>query len=101
MEALRTGVELHAFFPTISGLPLAALLLADDGEAGRAVEVYAAASTYGYVSNSVWFEDVVGQHIAAAAADLPPEAVAAAQERGRGRDLWKMAQELLEELGKG
>jgi hypothetical protein len=33
---------------------------------------------------------VVGRHIAAVAASLPPEVVAAAQERGRARDLEAM-----------
>jgi hypothetical protein len=33
------------------------------------------------------------------AAALPPEVVAAAQERGRARDLWTTAQELLQDFG--
>ena len=45
------------------------------------------------------FEDVAGQHIAAAAATLPPEVVTAAQERGRARDLEATVAELLAELG--
>jgi tetratricopeptide (TPR) repeat protein len=98
-EALRTGVEIRAFFPLVLGVPLAALLLADEGEAERAVEVYALASAQPFVAHSVWFEGVVGQHISAAAKGLPPQVVAAAQERGRTRDLWEMAEELLDELG--
>jgi hypothetical protein len=35
---------------------------------------------------------------AALAATLTPEVVAAAQKRGRARDLWATAEELLEEL---
>jgi hypothetical protein len=50
------------------------------------------ASRYPYVANSRWFEDVASKHIAAAAT-LPPDAVSAAQERGRARDLWETAQE--------
>jgi hypothetical protein len=51
------------------------------------------------VANSRWFEDVAGRHIAAAAAaQLPPDAVAAAQERGRVRDLWATVEQLLAEL---
>ena len=50
------------------------------------------------MAHSVWFEDVYGKQIAAAAKGLPPEVVAAAQERGRARDLWATAEELLEEL---
>jgi predicted ATPase len=102
-EALQTGVELHAFFPLIYGLPLVALLLADKSACStlgveRAVEVYALASRYGHVANSRWFEDVAGKRIAAAAATLPPEVVAAAQARGRARDLWATAEELLTQL---
>jgi hypothetical protein len=50
------------------------------------------------VANSRWFEDVVGQHIAAIAATLPPDVVTAAQGRGKARDLWATAEELLTEL---
>ena len=64
----------------------------------RAIELYAVVSRYPYVANSRWFEDIAGQHIAAAAESLPPEVVQAARERGRARDLWKTAKELLAEL---
>lgn len=50
------------------------------------------------MANSRFWEDVVGKHIAAAAATLPPEVTAAAQERGRARDLWATVEELLTEL---
>jgi hypothetical protein len=62
------------------------------------VELYALASRYKYVANSRWWEDIVGKHVSAIAATLPPEVVAAAQERGRARDLWATAEELLAEL---
>jgi hypothetical protein len=51
------------------------------------------------VAKSRWFEDVVGRQIAAVAATLPPDVVAAAQERGRARDLEATVAELLVELG--
>jgi hypothetical protein len=38
------------------------------------------------------------RQIAAVAETLPPEVAAAAQERGRARDLWQTAEELLKEL---
>jgi hypothetical protein len=96
---LKTVVELlpgwwcHCYVPAI------ALLLADEGETERAVELHALASRYAVVANSQWFDDVSGKHIAAVANTLPPEAVAAAQERGRARDLVATMEELLEELG--
>jgi hypothetical protein len=49
------------------------------------------------VANSRLWEGVAGKHIAAVAATLPPEVVAAAQERGRARDLWTTVEELLAE----
>ena len=45
-----------------------------------------------------WFGRVAGKHIVATAERLPPEVVAAAQERGRARDLWQTAEEFLQEL---
>jgi hypothetical protein len=75
-----------------------ALLLADLGKGERAVEIYALASRYGFVANSHLWEDIAGHEIAALAATLPQEVVAAAQERGRARDLDTTVQELLVEL---
>lgn len=79
-------------------LPAAALLLADLGEHERAVEIYALASRYPFVANSRWFELVFGRHIEAVADTLSPEVVAAARERGRARDLYATAKELVAEL---
>ena len=75
-----------------------ALLLVDRGEVERAVELYALACRYPFVANSRWYEDVAGKHITAAAATMPPEFVAAAQERGRARNLETTMKELLAEL---
>jgi tetratricopeptide (TPR) repeat protein len=97
-EALGLGLEIRHIWTLVDAFPPAALLLSDKGEAERAVELYVLASHYPYVANSRWFEDVAGNHIAAAAATLPPEVVSAAQQRGRARDLWETAEELLEEL---
>ena len=83
----RLEGEAWAFWSLICAMPACALLLASQGEAARAVELYTLASQSPYVANSRWFEDVFGKHIAAAAERLPPEVVAAARERGRARDL--------------
>ena len=97
-EALRIATGTEEFWPPVYVLPALALLLVDRGEVERAVELYGLASRYPHVANSRWFEDVAGRHIAAAATVLPPDAVAAAQERGRARDLWDTVKELLAEL---
>ena len=97
-QALRFAAETKAVLSILYALPAAALLLAHDGEIEHAVELYALASRYPFVAHSRWFEDVAGRHIVAAAQALPPDAVAAAQERGRARDLWDTVEELLTEF---
>jgi predicted ATPase/DNA-binding CsgD family transcriptional regulator len=85
-----------AWFPvqmiTLVGL---SLLVADEGQAERAVELFSLASRYGFVANSVWFRDIVGQTITTAEAELSPEALRAARERGRALDLDDTIGELL------
>jgi hypothetical protein len=99
-EALRTAAEIKLFRPFLFLLPGIALLLADQGEKERAVELYGLASRYEFVGNSRWFVDVAGRHITAVAATLPPDVVTAARERGRARDLDGTVTELLGELEK-
>jgi tetratricopeptide (TPR) repeat protein len=101
-EALRT-VECAggcAFsLPMVSDVFLAGgLLLSDRGEAERAVELFSLAYRLPHVSNSRWYADVFGKHMAAVEETLPPDVVAAAQERGRARDPHAAAAELLAEL---
>jgi hypothetical protein len=98
LEALRTIAKIGAFAPSLFSLCLIALLLADRGEVERAIELYALASRYPFVANSRHLEDTAGKHIAALAATLPPDAVAAVQTRGRARDLEATVAELLMEL---
>ncbi len=91
---LRKAVEFRRFTPLMFALSGLALLLADEGEAERALELYALAARHPVVANSRWYK-----HIVAVAATLPPEVVAAAQERGRARDLEAAVAELLIEAG--
>jgi tetratricopeptide (TPR) repeat protein len=98
-EALRAAAENRIHLMLQYSLTGSALILADSGDTQRAVEIYAlAASQLSHVANSRWFEDVIEKHIAAAAVTLPPDVVAAAQERGRALDLWDTAERLLDEL---
>ncbi len=100
-EALRLGAKLGAMIPVAFALPGIALLWASSGQAERAVELYALATTIPLVRSARWFKDAAGRHIAAAAAAaaLTPDAVAAAQARGCARDLKATVAELLAELG--
>jgi predicted ATPase len=95
-EGLQIAAEFQAVTPwCVLAQAAMALLLANQGKKEQAVELYALVSCHPYVANSRWFEDVTGRHIAAVAATLPPEVVAAAQERGRAGDLWITAAKLL------
>jgi predicted ATPase/DNA-binding SARP family transcriptional activator len=94
-EALQIGVELGAVMPLLYSLPVAALLRLDEGEAEQGVELYACVARHGFVANSTWFRDLIGQPIAAAAASLPAGVAELARERGRSRDLEATAARLL------
>jgi tetratricopeptide (TPR) repeat protein len=98
-EAIRMAVETESFSAILVALPMIPPLLADQGQGERAVELYALVlSQIPAVSNSRWFEDVAGRHITSVAESLPPDVVAAAQARGRARDLWAAVTELVDEL---
>jgi tetratricopeptide (TPR) repeat protein len=100
-EALQIGLEKGSVISLITALAAAALLLADEGAVERAVALYAMVAYLTSLVRSSWVEDVLGQHIAAAAAALPPEVAAAARERGRAQDAGKAAAALLAELSDG
>jgi tetratricopeptide (TPR) repeat protein len=97
--ALSIAVDCQSSGPALL-YPVAAisLLLADRGEIERAVELYALASQERFVANSKWFADVIGTQIADRAAELPAPIIAAAQRRGRHRDLEATAMELVKEF---
>jgi len=75
---------------------LAAILAENEPE--RAIELYGLASRHPYVGNSRLWQDLLEPHIAAAAARLPPEAVQAAQARGRAGDWTAAAESWIREL---
>jgi tetratricopeptide (TPR) repeat protein len=97
-EALQTAVDIRSFMTSLTVLPQVVLLLIVQGEKARAVELFALLSRYPAATNSRASEDLVGRLVAAVAADLPPEVVTAAQERGQARDLETTVAELLVEL---
>lgn len=71
------------------------LLCADEGQADRAVELFSLASRYGYVANSIWFQDIVGQTLTAAATRPSPDLLRAARECGAALNLDSVIGELL------
>jgi tetratricopeptide (TPR) repeat protein len=98
-EALRQCAGDPAAPPVNLALGAAALLLADEGQVERAVELYALVLRSPMAANSRWFEDLAGRRIAATAEGLPPGVAEAARERGRGRDLGVTVTELPAKLG--
>jgi DNA-binding SARP family transcriptional activator/predicted ATPase len=98
-EALTLAHELRSFMSVMYALPATALFLTYAGDVARAIEVWVLATRYAFVANSRWFEDVVGRHVRAAAAEvLTPEQIAAATARGETLDPWDTANELLQHL---
>jgi tetratricopeptide (TPR) repeat protein len=97
---LRWATERGSYLALVEALPAAASLLLDQGDAERAVEVYALARTLPMVARSPWYREVIGRPIANAARLLPPAIAGAAEERGRARDLQATCRELAEEFEK-
>jgi tetratricopeptide (TPR) repeat protein len=83
------------YFWLLEAMAAAAAVLAERREVERAVEIYALLNRHEFVANARWFADVFGQVVERAAADLPPDTVAAAQARGEALDLWQAAKDLL------
>jgi predicted ATPase/DNA-binding SARP family transcriptional activator len=100
-EALQIVAETGSFLALAWVIPGVVALLLDRGQRELAVELYAmAASRYPMVRESRWFEDLIGQQVAVAAADLPPAVVEAARVRGKARDQAETVTELLVGLGR-
>jgi hypothetical protein len=97
-QTFKIGIETRGYFPVLCGFCGAALLLINKGESVRAVELKTLTWCFPVTAKSPWFEDVAGREIASTAETLQPGVVASAQERGRNRDIWETAKELLEEL---
>jgi hypothetical protein len=87
------------YFWLLEAMAAAAAVLAEGGEAERAVEIYALLNRHEFVANARWFADVFGQVVEKAAAHLPPDMIAAAKARGEASDLWQAAREVLTEHG--
>jgi len=97
-EALCIAVEAHSHFTSMTSWAASVALLADAGRWERALEAYAAGQGVPLLANSRWQAEMVAPWVAAAAAHLPPEAVEAARQRGRGRDLFAIEAELAQEI---
>ena len=75
-------------------IPMVASYFLDAGDVLFAAELYALALRYDAVRNGRWYADVVGDRLATAVAQLPPEAAEEARRRGQARDLFDTIDEL-------
>jgi len=88
----------HNFLSLLYTLLGIALIFAEEGAPERALELYALARRHPVIGNHQACTTFFGRRLDAASTALPPEAAQAAQARGRERDLWATARELLAEL---
>jgi predicted ATPase/DNA-binding SARP family transcriptional activator len=97
-RSLQIGHEIGAYDPLVFGLPIIALLLVDENQIERAVEIYSLVESHPIVSNSRWWSDVVRQEIENAGSSLTRSVFEAAKTRGISLDLWETAEALLNEF---
>ena len=100
LRSLQIAIDTENFLSRLDIFPAVALYLFGQGEPFFAAEIYTLAAQYDLVANSHWFEDVAGHQFDAAKAGLPAERVTEAERRGKGRDMWATATELLAILEK-
>jgi hypothetical protein len=98
LEAVQIAVRMKEFMFLVITLPAAALLLAYIGEQERAIELQEMGNRHPFVANSRWYKDVVGKRLIEMEKGLTPDAIEIARKRGRERDPWEVAEELLAEL---
>lgn len=97
-EGLYLSTQIKDYLTLMSLLPVIALLLADDGEWERAIELLALAQTQTFMQRSKWFSDVVLTELSQMTSVLEHSQLQAARVRGSGLDLWETAAVLLLEL---
>ena len=94
-QALENAAAQGFYLAYIHSLALLARMLAEAGEVEQAVEVYATACSHPVASNSKYFDDLFGKHIADRARHLPAKNVEAARARGRSLTLSQAGEKYL------
>jgi len=93
-EALHIAAETGSWQACLSVVGRTALILAMQGEVEQGIELYALATGYPYLGNSIYWEDSVGKQMAELVAGIPEVTRIAATERGRKRVLYQTVREL-------
>jgi len=97
-RSLQIGHEFGAYSPIVIGLPVVALLLVDENQIERAVEIYSQVKSHPIVGTSRWWRDAVGHKIDHAGSSLSSSVLDAAKARGKSLDLWETAKGLLDDF---
>lgn len=101
IELLSDGLKRRDFLWVLTALPGLSLYWLRREERERAIMVWAQGLCHPHIANSQFYEDVVGQVVRKATADLPSHIIKAAEANGRSQDIWQMAQSLLADLQSG
>jgi predicted ATPase/DNA-binding SARP family transcriptional activator len=98
---LLQAIETHRQDRLLYALVGIAILLAKQGDAERAMDLYSLAKSHPFVGKSRWFSDAFGQQIEAVSMKLPRTRVEETRVQGENSDLWRTADEMLLEYGNG
>jgi len=97
-RSLKIGHEFGVYFPLVFGLSVVALLLVDENQIERAVEIYSQVESHPVVGCSIWWRDAVGHEIDQAGSSLSSNVFEAAKARGKSLDMRETAKSLLDEF---
>ncbi len=86
-EALSLAVTHQDQMSLLYILAGVAILQSHVGRTAQAIETYTLITRFPLVADSLWFRDVIKARIDSAAAFLPPDVVAAAENRGRTQNM--------------
>jgi predicted ATPase/Tfp pilus assembly protein PilF len=95
IKILTEGLKRKDFLWVLTALSGISLYWLKRGKLEQAFIIWAQALCHPHIANSQYYEDVVGQVVREATADLPPHIIEAAQANGRSQDIWIMAESLL------
>jgi hypothetical protein len=97
-QGLEIGLKAHVFLTTAVTIRGIATLLVDEGQTEHAIELHELTLRYPIIERSPFYRDLSVPVIDQISASLMPEIVEAAKKRGRERDLFATAQELLDQF---
>jgi predicted ATPase/DNA-binding SARP family transcriptional activator len=95
IEAMRLALRFRQVATSSEALVEAVLFAAAVGDGERAVELAALNAQFPWTANQRPWQDIYSERIAAVAVHLAPDVLAAAEARGREKDMWAAFEELL------